>query len=312
MLKRNESNIAALLPVMAATSLLFAGSAYSAEGWDPTSKASNTGSIVNTRHNLTQSYLPSGFSGFMDYARNNYGEVCVYCHTPHGANSQSGAPLWNRTINTGSYTTYNFPLMSEQTPTQPGSASVACLSCHDGTIAIDSIINMPGPGRYLKTQETSQNILFLDKWQNPSGIETIDHGVMWSGTSGYFSGPYNCNRCHTEGNVWGIADFGAFNLGEDLINDHPIGVALPSFMTYDFRASTKVIANRFEYYDDNGNNKVDKNELRFYFDGTDYRVECASCHDPHGVAPAAGGEMYPAFLRKSNINSDLCLTCHIK
>lgn len=80
--------------------LTWAGVAI-ADGWDPPgapgggspyTRASNTDSIVNTRHNMTMSYIPGGWGNWMDYARNNYGEVCVYCHTPHGANSQLDAP----------------------------------------------------------------------------------------------------------------------------------------------------------------------------------------------------------------------------
>ncbi len=310
MVYRDVTNVVKLLSTVLGACLLYSDAAF-ADGWDPTSKSSNRESIVNTRHNLTQSYLPNGFAGFMDYSRNNYGEVCVYCHTPHGASGQVDVPLWNRTINTGIYQLYDQDLASGQTPLQPGSSSLTCLSCHDGTIAIDSIINMPGSGRYSVSQETSQSESFLDSWSNASGIQTIDHGVMWSSASGYFVGPYNCNRCHTEGNVWGIPDFAAFDIGEDLSNDHPIGVILPSGSP-DFRVSTTIFANRFEFFDENGNAKADKNEIRFYFDGSDYRVECASCHDPHGVAPSAGAEMYPSFLRKSNVYSALCLTCHIK
>ena len=310
MIHRNTSNIAKLLPTTLMV-WLSCGNAVLADGWDPTSKSSNRDSIMNTRHNLTQSYLPNGFAGFMDYARNNYGEVCVYCHTPHGASGQVGVPLWNRTINNGAYQIYDRALMSGQTTAQPGDSSLTCLSCHDGTIAIDSVINMPGGGGYLKAQETSQSTLFLDSWANASGIETIDHGVIWNAASGYFVGPYNCNRCHTEGNVWGIPDFATFDIGEDLINDHPIGVTLPP-STLDFKVTTGILANQLEFFDENGNSKADKDEIRFYFDGSDYRVECASCHDPHGVAPSAGAEMYPSFLRKSNASSALCQSCHVK
>ncbi|VAX15597.1 hypothetical protein MNBD_NITROSPINAE01-1335, partial [hydrothermal vent metagenome] len=48
--------------------------------WDPNTKASNSGSITNTRHNLTMSY--SGNASVMNLSRNDYADVCVYCHTP--------------------------------------------------------------------------------------------------------------------------------------------------------------------------------------------------------------------------------------
>lgn len=307
----NEKYIARYFPVAAIVGVLLSG-VCSADGWDPTTKASNRDSILNTRHNLTQSYIPGGGSGFMDYARNDYGEVCVYCHTPHGASDQITAPLWNRTQKSNVYTLYKIPLSSGQAPQQPGSASVTCLSCHDGTTAIDSIINMPGGGNYLASQEVSQDDAFLDTWTNPSGIAVIDHGVISSPASGYFTGPYNCNRCHTAGNVWGIPDFAPFNIGLDLTNDHPVGVTLPDHSQNDFRQAFGLQTGKTQFYDENGNGKADTNEVRLYYNGTDYRVECATCHDPHGVAPSAGAEMYPSFLRKSNSASALCLTCHVK
>src|SRR4030066_1241108 len=92
-----------------------------ADGWDPTSQASNLKSIVNSRHNMTVSYNPGMPGGNF----NMYGEVCVYCHTPHGANSTiPKAPLWNRTNVGNTYTLYNIPLTSGQTPTHPGVSSL--------------------------------------------------------------------------------------------------------------------------------------------------------------------------------------------
>ena len=51
----------------------------------------------------------------------------------------------------------------------------------------------------------------------------------------------------------------------------------------------------------------------FYDSGNGFRVECASCHDPHGVPAKGGGPFFnKTFMRVSNDGSDLCLTCHIK
>lgn len=58
---------------------------------------------------------------------------------------------------------------------------------------------------------------------------------------------------------------------------------------------------------------MDKGDIRMYGVGTDSRVECASCHDPHGVPSAGPGSTFnPTFLRKPNIGSTVCLTCHTK
>jgi predicted CXXCH cytochrome family protein len=71
----------------------------------------------------------------------DYGEICVYCHTPHGG--QTGAPLWNRSFGAGPYTMYTSPTIDMVIGATPGDVSLACLSCHDGTIGIDVITNPP-------------------------------------------------------------------------------------------------------------------------------------------------------------------------
>ncbi len=80
--------------------LILLSSSSSLADVDLNTKFSNT-SIANSRHNLTQSTIGSGATNMNPY-RNDYGEVCVYCHTPHGASSTVDAPLWNRTTPTGS------------------------------------------------------------------------------------------------------------------------------------------------------------------------------------------------------------------
>ena len=66
------------------------------------------------------------------------GEMCVVCHTPHHADTTvSQSPLWNHQVTINTYTLYSSPTLNA-TPAQPTSVSRLCLSCHDGTIALDS------------------------------------------------------------------------------------------------------------------------------------------------------------------------------
>jgi len=308
-LKSNFKRFARLAPVLLFVGMFtfWAGAAF-ADGWDPGSQASNVGSIVNSRHNLTMSYNSNGF--VMDLSRNDYGEVCVYCHTPHGANSTiPKAPLWNRTNLGNTYTLYNKPLTSGQAPTQPGPNSLTCLSCHDGTLAIDSIINMPGSGGYSAAQETAQTDAFLNTW-SPGPVDSGQpHRVLSSST-----GAGSCMWCHQSPlGVGPNGPFTIFAIGTDLTDDHPVGVQLPDTAIYDFNAPTTTTAS-MKIFDTNGNGRADSNEVRFYNTGGGYEVECASCHDPHGVPSAGvGSGLIPSFLRVNNNNaSSLCLTCHVK
>ncbi len=69
---------------------------------------------------------------------NSSGEICVVCHTPHFADvSVSVAPLWNHDVTAATYTIYSSSTL-DATVGQPAGISLLCLSCHDGTVALDS------------------------------------------------------------------------------------------------------------------------------------------------------------------------------
>ena len=68
------------------------------------------------------------------------GRMCLPCHTPHhGMNDETGSAigwLWNHELTTATYTLYD----SSSQPAQNAfdKQSRLCMSCHDGTVAIDS------------------------------------------------------------------------------------------------------------------------------------------------------------------------------
>jgi predicted CXXCH cytochrome family protein len=92
-------------------------------------------SVVNSPHNLS-----AGGPGAVHAASEN--EVCIFCHAPHNATPMR--PLWNRVTPTEAYTIYSSRAL-EAHPGQPTGNSKMCLSCHDGTIALGSIMsrNLP-------------------------------------------------------------------------------------------------------------------------------------------------------------------------
>ncbi len=72
------------------------------------------------------------------------GKICEVCHTPHNSDtSEPDAPLWDRETTTATYTVYSSPTM-DIAPVQPRGPTKLCLSCHDGTIALDSFGGMSG------------------------------------------------------------------------------------------------------------------------------------------------------------------------
>ncbi|KAF0192430.1 MAG: cytochrome c family protein [Gammaproteobacteria bacterium] len=249
-----------------------------------------TAGIANTKHNLGMGGVnaASNFSGTP--------EVCVFCHTPHGADATAAVPLWNRHLaEPRSFTTYDqLGTTTLDASIEPiGSVSIACLSCHDGTQAMDSLINEPGSG---------------------ADVQAFSNGV-WSGQAATVGGRLGPATVIT-------------NLGKDLTNDHAIGVQFagggysisnpagpgrdPDFnrpetaFVGDSRfwwLNTPIGTSNFErtdlkLYTRTGTLGVNVGELQPY-------VECASCHDPHV-------DENPTFLRIDPSGSAVCLTCHAK
>ncbi len=65
------------------------------------------------------------------------GQICVACHAPHNTAVLADAPLWNHALSTATYTVYASSTFNAAAG-QPGSTSKLCLSCHDGTVAVNS------------------------------------------------------------------------------------------------------------------------------------------------------------------------------
>lgn len=254
--------------------------------------------VASTKHNLGSN--GTGVNKFSGTA-----EICVFCHTPHGAATSAVVPLWNRTMaDPATYTTYNsLGTSSLDGATAPvGSVSLACLSCHDGVQAMNVMINAPGSG-------TGGNAAFI--------------AGTWSGAN------------QTGGKIGATL---ITNIGQDLKNDHPIGVqygggpsgaTIPAagsdytaFKDPDFNvAKSSALNGQQVWWVDTGTAGRQKTDMQLYTrteagytGGTTSAiaatvsqpyVECATCHDPHSSANAT-------FLRMSNDNSAVCLACHIK
>lgn len=254
------------------------------------------GGIAETRHNL------SSTGGANNNRFSGTAEICVFCHTPHGTDTSAPVPLWNRKLGTpDSFTTYDQLGTStlDGKVAKVGSVSIACLSCHDGTQAMDAVINGSGSGNYDPTGATRM-----------SGTWTQGNQTKVNTTTGKLG----------TGAATDIA-----MIGTDLRNDHPVGVqyagggvssATPNgaFNDPDFTAidRTQINGTDFWYVDAVDDNKRTRADIILYT-RTDFAgdanaqpsVECASCHDPHVSNP-------PLFLRVSNTGSALCLACHIK
>ncbi|NOY61409.1 MAG: cytochrome c3 family protein [Calditrichaeota bacterium] len=71
------------------------------------------------------------------------GKVCDVCHVGHSSNDEL---LWNHETTQANFILYSSSTM-DATLNQPNGSSRLCLSCHDGTIAVDSFGGKVGNAR---------------------------------------------------------------------------------------------------------------------------------------------------------------------
>lgn len=91
--------------------------------------------VAATKHNLS-------ISGPGTIKAATEAEICIFCHTPHNT-APSGA-LWNRRSPGSTYSQYTSSTL-KGSPGQPTGASLMCLSCHDGTIALGDVLTRATP-----------------------------------------------------------------------------------------------------------------------------------------------------------------------
>lgn len=99
--------------------------------------------VAATKHNLS-STQPDKVNNLSTEAT---AFVCGFCHSPH-TEAGGPAPLWNRGASAAGYTMYSSPTLDMTIAGTPASISLACLSCHDGTVGFDQLINGAGSGNY--------------------------------------------------------------------------------------------------------------------------------------------------------------------
>lgn len=208
------------------------------------------------------------------------GQTCVFCHVPHSGSTNQ--PLWNRSNPTGAAYQVYTSSTSASVATAAGLASGisgACLSCHDGTIAMDVVTNVNGLP--FGTAPTNGNVGFT---AGPNKKAVYSNGT--GGTANVMSG-------------------GLPFLGSDLRNDHPVAVVYQTALTADAAHYTPVTQVGAKIYISGAGGA-----LPLYGSSTNNAtVECASCHDAHNnsLNGTSGG-----FLRQANTGSQMCRACHNK
>jgi predicted CXXCH cytochrome family protein len=138
--------------------------------------------ITGTPHDLSRPV--NGMDAFNASPADSKTRVCIFCHAPHNAYKLSQAnggpaagvgagptapdafdylPLWNHTLPVAaSYSMYyagpgaplTGPKAQQSLGAVPGSTSLLCLSCHDGSVAVNSYGNGAQPASAQSTGST--------------------------------------------------------------------------------------------------------------------------------------------------------------
>lgn len=149
------------------------------------------GGVADTKHNFTSA--ASSPNAYFTGAS----QVCAFCHTPHNAGTE--APLFNHQVSPPSYTPYTSSTMDMTRTPQPTNGSLVCLSCHDGTIAVNSLNDVPGPNG-------------AGSYGSPAGADLDGAGKLTASSNAY--------------------------VGQDLSDDHPVGIIYDQTLDNDFAPKT--------------------------------------------------------------------------
>jgi hypothetical protein len=237
--------------------------------------------VANTPHNLS-------VSGPGNVSASTESRVCIFCHTPHGASNEPGAPLWNRQLSLQTYTVYTSSSLDAETISgqleQPAGASKLCLSCHDGTLALGNVNVLGG----------EQNVGIDMTGTGPGGVIPSGAGDQTGFTR---------------------------NLGIDLGNDHPVSLTYDSTLSLaDGELRDPVSSAHIGVRIPGFRPPVPLQETG---PAGEAQVQCTACHDPHLAQSGNGlGEKFlrlfrfqqasPADGAFNESQDTVCLACHEK
>lgn len=160
---------------------------------------------------MAQAAVSGSAHDFSAAGWNSSGEICVVCHTPHDSEiTVADAPLWNHAVTAvATYTLYTSATL-DATLSQPTGVSKLCLSCHDGTVAVDSFGGATGTTFIGSVGTGSADIGTTLVNDHPvsfnyDAAQALDAGIRDSTTvvagigtiaDMMFSGSMQCATCH--------------------------------------------------------------------------------------------------------------------
>lgn len=210
----------------------------------------------------------------------NEDEVCIFCHTPHGSTPLT--PLWNRALTSDGtgFTHYTSTTLSTFTSDVTianrtvNTESLLCMSCHDGTVAMNNIINN----------------------SNRTGAAPNDPPAMFDTSFGFGVSPVIGDPDGTP----------TIQLGKNLTDDHPISFSYAD--AYDDTTGNPSFTKLRSVVE------AESAGLRFFGGTSRMECStCHDPHVSYdATSTPAGDPDYSPFLITPNVGSALCLGCHKK
>jgi hypothetical protein len=206
--------------------------------------------------------------------------VCSPCHAAHNTDPAQIAPLWTHATSQAAFTPYSSSSMNASVG-NPSGTSLACLSCHDGTVGVNSFISG------VSTGGLTTGPVYIGSWDPQYQIGPDLH------TTHPISFTYNAALATADG---ALENPDTYHIGDPKTN-----------LTY----STAPVPTSWS-----GTSLTGKTIKQAMLSGTSgYQMECSSCHDVHkldGSAPSSGILARLSGNDSGNKGSILCRTCHIK
>ena len=190
--------------------------------------------IAGTAFAAGPNQITSSAHDFSADAWNPGGQICVVCHTTHSGPVVQNAPLWNHTLSAGPFDTYVGVDIQGTVgdPAAVGGVSLLCLSCHDGTIALDAFGGAAGnpantidalhPAAFVDTILTDDHPIAIN-YDASTQLDMEDPATASSGLGStiavdmLFAGKVECASCHDVHNGSGLAKLLVkSNAGSDL------------------------------------------------------------------------------------------------
>ena len=237
-----------------------------------------------------------------DFGTNTWSgkNVCQACHIPHDSLGGSVAPLWNHVLpDSAKYTTYQSPTFNGGVAApKPDGPSLACLGCHDGTLAINQFVVTPYGGTGVGSITNSGAVTLSSPNDDVTG-----------GTGNNLSHNHPISFVYDD--TLATADGTLVKPSVYTIGQIP---PYPATSTFTNNAALMVPPVPASWTGISLTGKTIKDAM-LWQGSAGPEMECTSCHDPHKMMGSSASSGIMIKISGNDVNgrgSLICRNCHLK